>query len=115
MRQCTASSKTTPVSSPACSRFSVSQRLRAEGRAQGRAEGRDAGRLEGLAEGHLEGLHKGRIQEVVEKILRLLETRGIAFSAHDRQRIQVCTDLEVLDRWFDRAIAASNITDVFAE
>lgn len=96
-------------------RSRTSQRLRAEGRTQGRAEGREEGRLEGLAEGHLEGLQKGRLQDVVEKILRLLETRGVPFSAHDKQRIQACTDLERLNRWFDRAIAATDITDVFAE
>ncbi|NUP27787.1 MAG: hypothetical protein HOQ44_14025, partial [Nocardia sp.] len=74
-------------------RSRTSQRLRAEGRAQG------------LAEGHVEG----RVEEVVEKTLRLLEARGITVPDRSRERIRNCTDLAVLDRWFDRAITATEM------
>lgn len=80
-------------------RSRTSQRLRAEGRTEGRAEGRT----------------EGRRQEVVEKVLRLLETRAIEVPAQAKQRIQHCTDLATLDQWFDRAITATDVADLFAE
>lgn len=88
-------------------RSRTSQRLRAEGRAQGRAEGKVEGRAEGKVE--------GRVEEVIGKTLRLLDARGIAVSDSDREHIQGCVDLEVLDRWFDRAITAADIDEVFAD
>lgn len=72
-------------------RSKTSQRLRAEGRAE------------------------GRLEDVIDKILRLLHTRGIAVPAAAEERIRSCADLDVLDRWFDRAITASNIAEVFAD
>ncbi|MGW0180214.1 hypothetical protein [Nocardia sp. NPDC003345] len=92
-------------------RSRTSQRLRAEGRAQGRAQGLAEGRVEGLAEGHTEG----RVEEGIEKTLRLLEARGITVPDHSRERIRACTDLEILDRWFDRAITATEIDEIFAD
>lgn len=80
-------------------RSKTSQRLRAEGR----DEGRDEGRAEGRAEGR------------VEDVLRLLETRGIAVPTSAKERIQACTELAIVDRWFDRAITATDIAEVFAE
>ncbi|MGI5217770.1 hypothetical protein [Nocardia sp. CA-290969] len=76
-------------------RSRTSQRLRAEGRDEGRVE--------------------GRVEDVIEKTLRLLEARGIDVPGPARKRIQSCLDLEVLDRWFDRAITATDIAEVFAE
>ncbi|MGH8968023.1 MAG: hypothetical protein ACRDXB_22240, partial [Actinomycetes bacterium] len=96
-------------------RSRTSQRLRAEGRSQGRTEGLAEGLEEGRVEGHLEGRLEGRRQDVIEKILRLLETRGIDVPAFERQRIQTCIDPERLDRWFDRAITATDIDEIFAE
>lgn len=84
-------------------RSRTSQRLRAEGRAQGR--------VEGLAEGHTEG----RVEEGIEKTLRLLDARGITVPDHSRERIRACTDLAILDRWFDRAITATEIDEIFAD
>lgn len=92
-------------------RSKTSQRLRAEGRAEGRVEGRVEGRMEGRFEGRVEG----RLEEVIEKTLRLLDARGIAVSAADAEHVRSCTDPGVLDRWFDRAITASDIEEVFAE
>ncbi|MQY22137.1 hypothetical protein [Nocardia macrotermitis] len=79
-------------------RSPTSQRLRAEGRAAGEAAGRAA----------------GRVEDGVEKILRLLGKRGVPVSAKDEKRIRSCGDIEVLDRWFDRAITATDISEVFA-
>ncbi|KUO20352.1 RpnC/YadD family protein [Streptomyces dysideae] len=64
-----------------------------------RDEGRDEGRAEGRA----------------EDILRLLDRRGIDISHADRERITSCDDLDILGRWFDRAITAASTTEVFAD
>lgn len=64
---------------------------------------RDEGRAEGKAEGK------------AEVIIRLLERRGLQISADDRDRITGCTDLDVLDTWFDRAITAATTHEVFEE
>jgi hypothetical protein len=45
-------------------------------------------------------------------ILRLLTARGVQVDEAARQRILSCTDLETLDRWFDRALNATALRDV---
>ena len=84
-------------------RSKTSQRLRAEGREQGRAQGRE------------QGLAEGRVEEAGERILRLLTSRNIEVPDSATARIRACSDLEVLDRWFDRAITANDVAEVFAE
>jgi hypothetical protein len=69
----------------------LAEELRDEGRAEGRAEGK------------------------AEAILRLLDRRGIEVSSQERERIAACDDLDLLDLWFDRAIAARSAREVFAE
>ncbi|MEU4836987.1 hypothetical protein [Nocardia testacea] len=76
-------------------RSKTSQRLRAEGRAEGRVE--------------------GKLEDVIDKTLRLLQARGITVPAAAEERIRSCADLDVLDRWFDQAITASDIAEVFAD
>jgi hypothetical protein len=66
-------------------RSETSQRLRAEGRAQGRAE----------------------------DILRILERRDIETPDTVRDRVSSCTDLDTLDTWFDRALTATTAEDLF--
>lgn len=68
-------------------RSETSQRLRAEGRAEGEARA----------------------------VLRLLEQRGVPVSAEARERIVGCTELEQLDVWFTRAITADSVGEVFGE
>ena len=58
---------------------------------------------------------EGRVEEVIDKILRLLDARGVDVPDSAQHRIRACTDLESLDRWFDRAITATQIEEVFAE
>ncbi|MFF3566984.1 hypothetical protein [Nocardia jiangxiensis] len=76
----------------------TSQRLRAEGRAEGRVEGRA----------------EGEVKMAAEKVLRLLQAREISVSADAEQRIRSCRDLAILDEWFDRAITATTISEIFA-
>ncbi|WP_309889710.1 hypothetical protein [Archangium sp.] len=84
--------------------WTVGHRLRAEGRKQGRAEGR----AEGLAEGRAEGLAKAR----ADGVLRILAARDVRLDDASRQRILGCTDLATLDRWFERALHAHNLSEV---
>jgi hypothetical protein len=74
---------------------SVADELRDEGRAQGKAEG--------VAQGK------------AEAIVFLLERRGIDLSEEDRERITFCDDLDVLGRWFERAITATSVAEVFTK
>lgn len=60
---------------------------------------------------YLEGKAEGK----ATLILRLLESRGVAVPEDDRERITGCTDLDVLDRWFDRAITAPDADALFVE
>ncbi|WP_433525955.1 hypothetical protein ACQPZ2_14220 [Nocardia pseudovaccinii] len=67
-----------------------------------RAEGRVEGRVEGRAEGRAEAL------------LQLLALRGIAVSDEMRARIASCADRDQLADWFERALRADSIDDLFA-
>ncbi|WP_308292523.1 hypothetical protein [Streptantibioticus ferralitis] len=71
--------------------------------------------LEGKAEGKAEGEAAGKAKALTESILHLLERRGISVSASARLLITSCTDLDTLNRWFDRAITTTNAENLFAE
>jgi hypothetical protein len=81
----------------------VGQKLREEGRLQGRVEGKIEGKIEGRAEG------------LAEAVLKLLAARGIAVDGAARQRIMSCTELDLLDLWFSRALNATSLSDVLRE
>ncbi len=74
------------------------------------AVARQEGHSAGLAEGHSAGLAEGKR----DALLRLLARRGIALPEDARARIAACTDLAILDRWFDNALAAKAVADVFS-
>ncbi|WP_224364341.1 Rpn family recombination-promoting nuclease/putative transposase [Hyalangium versicolor] len=58
-----------------------------------------------------EGLAAGRAQDV----LRILAVRGLPVDDIARQRISNCRDLALLDRWLERAVKASSVSEVLAE
>ncbi|MFC8075229.1 hypothetical protein ACFUN8_06785 [Streptomyces sp. NPDC057307] len=68
----------------------------------------------GLAEGRDVGLAEGRAQQGVRSVLRVLEVRGIAVSDEVRERISGCGDVELLERWMDRALTAGSAEEIFA-
>lgn len=47
-------------------------------------------------------------------MLAVLDARGIAVSDDARARITGCTDLEQLDVWVRRAVAAATVDELFA-
>ena len=79
--------------------------------AEAEAKGEARGRVEGLAEGRAGGM----VERAAEDVLKILETRGIAVSATQRQEILRCRDLDRLDRWFRRAVLASSTDEILAE
>jgi hypothetical protein len=48
-------------------------------------------------------------------LLRVLASRGIAAPQPTRDRIEACNDTELLETWFDRALAATTLGDVFID
>ncbi|MFF4208747.1 hypothetical protein ACFYZE_05085 [Streptomyces sp. NPDC001796] len=73
----------------------------------GRGTVRETAYLEGKAEGEAKGEAKA--------ILRVLERNGVPVPDDVRERITGCTDLEVLDRWLDRAFEATDADDLFRD
>ena len=80
------------------------QRALAQGKAEGRAEGRVAGIAEGRAE--------GRAESKAEDLVYLLAARFGVLTPSLQTRIQRAR-LVTLDRWFKRAVAASDLRSVF--
>ncbi|MFI6286897.1 hypothetical protein ACIBCM_19470 [Streptomyces sp. NPDC051018] len=57
--------------------------------------------------------NQGRAQGRAESILTVLKVRRIDITDETRARITECTDLELLDQWFTRAILADSADDIF--
>ncbi|WP_224247374.1 Rpn family recombination-promoting nuclease/putative transposase [Hyalangium gracile] len=57
---------------------------------------------------------KGRAAGRAEDVLRVLTVRGVPVDDVARQRILACTDLPTLDRWLERAVKASSVSEVLA-
>jgi len=49
-----------------------------------------------------------------DALLRLVARAGLILAREDQERIAACSDLAMLDRWFDNALAARSVADVFA-
>jgi hypothetical protein len=71
---------------------------------------------EGYRIGAMDLIHKmGQAQGHAQGILRLLRRRGIVVSAAAELRIREAPDLATLEKWFDRAIEAKSVREVFRE
>jgi hypothetical protein len=68
----------------------------------------EQGLAKGLAKGREEGLTRGRAEDV----LRILTARGVHADEAARQRILTCTDVATLDRWFERSLNATTLSEV---
>jgi hypothetical protein len=69
---------------------------------------------EAVAKGMAQGMAQGTASTKAESILRILAARHLAPTEAQRNQVSECTDLGQLDRWFDRALTASTIEQVFA-
>jgi flagellar biosynthesis/type III secretory pathway protein FliH len=83
-----------------------------EGHAKGLAEGVAKGLAEGQAKGLAEGQAKGLAEGQARSLLRILASRHIDVDERTRQRILACTDLVTLDRWLDRALNATSLSEL---
>ena len=79
---------------------------------EARQEGLQVGRAEGKAEGKAEGLAEGKAEGLARSLVRLLEHRFGPLSPDIAARI-AGAELETLERWFDAAIDAAALADVF--
>jgi predicted transposase YdaD len=74
------------------------------------AEGKQEGLQEGLQKGELNGLQKGEmlaLQRLLAKRFGVISVETVALISH--------APLEDIERWFDRAIDAKQLSDVFAD
>lgn len=63
-----------------------------------------------IEETRIEGRAEGR----AEDILRILDLRAIDIPESARERVNGCTDLELLGTWFDRALTVTTAEELFA-
>ncbi len=76
---------------------------------------REEGREEGMEQGLEQGLEQGRTEAKAEMVLHILEWRGIPVPDAVRERVNACTDLDRLEVWAQRAVHATDATELFAE
>jgi hypothetical protein len=74
--------------------------------------GRPVGLAEGEAKGLATGMVQGEAQGLAKALLRLLAARGGRGDAPGRQRIQSCVDVAMLERWHERALSATHLSEV---
>lgn len=73
------------------------------------------GRAEGRAEGLTEGLEQGRAKEAARNLLSVLRVRGIAVPDALRERILAQTDAGRLERWLEKAVVATSVSEILDE
>ncbi len=66
-----------------------------------------------LAVARQEGHQSGLIEGKRAVLLRLVARAELVLTGEDQERIAACTDVATLDRWFDNALTARTISDVF--
>ena len=66
-----------------------------------------------IAEGMLKGENKGRVKGMAQMLNQLLESRALKLTDELRHRIADCKDESLLQRWFQRAITAKTLTEIF--
>ncbi|AOR32007.1 hypothetical protein BFF78_13930 [Streptomyces fodineus] len=55
----------------------------------------------------------GSSHEALHRTLRILEWRGVSVSDSVRERVLACTDLDQLEVWAQRAVHATDATELF--
>jgi hypothetical protein len=58
---------------------------------------------------------QGTVKARTEDILRILTRRGIGVPDEARTAIENCTDMDTLEKWFDRALTVDDFKDLFTE
>ena len=76
----------------------------------GKAEGEAKGKAEGKAEGEA----KGKAEGEALALLKIIRHRGLEIDAAGELRIRETRDLDLLDRWLERALEARTVEGIFA-
>ncbi len=79
---------------------------------EGIQKGLQEGVQKGVQKGLQEGIQKG-LQALRNNLLKVLEKRAIPVSDDEMARIRACSNLQLLERWFDHALDADTIHDVW--
>ena len=66
----------------------------------------------GHQKGHQEGLQQGAVQNQHRMLIRLLRTKFGKIPATLVKRIEATEQLDLLDAWFDRAVAAKTLIEL---
>jgi hypothetical protein len=69
----------------------------------------------GIEQGIERGIERGVVADAAEKVLRVLDVRGLNPTENQRAQVAGSTDLAQLNLWFDRAITATTAADVFKD
>ncbi len=56
-----------------------------------------------------------KIKDAAEKLIRVLELQSKPITDEDRRRIVACTDVDLLNRWFDRSFTVATAAELFDE
>jgi len=75
----------------------------------------DEMKAEGHADGRIAGKSEGKIEGKIEALFKLLAHRNLVLDEPLRARVLACTNESQLERWFDRALTAATVAEVFAE
>lgn len=68
-----------------------------------------------IAQGETKGRVEGRVEGMATMLLRLLDQRGLPLTVELEHQVSGCQDPEQLQRWFDRALQATHVDDVFRD
>ncbi|MFI9597315.1 hypothetical protein [Nonomuraea sp. NPDC052265] len=85
----------------------MTYRYRSEYAEMLRAEGRAAAMARTMAE--------AMTRTRADKVLWLLDRRGVDVPDDVRERVTSCTDITLIETWFDRAVNADSLSDVFED
>jgi hypothetical protein len=69
----------------------------------------------GIEQGIEQGIERGAVADAADKLLRLLDGRGLQPTDAERAQVTASTSLPQLNLWFDRAITAETTADVFKD
>src|ERR1700677_2980062 len=75
--------------------------------------GIEQGREQGLEQGREQGLAQGAARARAQDVLKVLDLPGLNPAAEQRAQVIASAGLEQLDRWFERALLASSVDEVF--
>ncbi len=81
----------------------------------GKREGKKEGKALWLGKGIEQGIEQGRLAAMKDNLKKVLQKRGFVLSSEQETQIDICSDVAVLDRWFEKALVARSLSAVFGQ